>query len=180
MTTSETPKNQITAQELYQIHTHGVEIKLPSGLNVFLRPVTSRDLMKKLGRIPDELTALVAAMVDPKDEQDDDTILAKFSNLSPEVLDEQYKFLNAYCALAIVSPKVVDDPDPDNNEISPDFLTEEDKGFVLGLINSSALYLKAFRDFQTELNSGLEFESGLSSETEPDLPDSGTGGGDAL
>lgn len=168
------PSLQITPAELKEIHTKGVELGLPSGLNAFIRPVTTRDLLRTLGRIPDELTNLVHTLVNPVDPELTASILDSMNQLTPEVIEMQFEFLDAYCKIAFVSPKVVDNPQDGANEISPDWLSSEDKGFVLALINAPAIRLREFRQFQTELDPSVEFESGLPPATEPDLPDSGT------
>lgn len=178
MSIAESPK--ITPQQLHEAHTVGVEINLPSGIVAYLRPVTTTDLLKRIGRIPDELTALVQTLVNPSDPEETAAMLDQFSKLDPSVMQMQMDFFDQYCKIAFVSPKVVDNPDPYNDEISPDWLSEEDKGTVLALINAPARDLFAFRSFQKESNSGVEHQSGLPSATEPDLPDSGTGEGEPV
>lgn len=166
------PSLQITPAELKEIHTKGVELGLPSGLNAFIRPVTTRDLLRTLGRIPDELTNLVHTLVNPVDPELTASILDSMNQLTPEVIEMQFEFLDAYCKIAFVSPRVVDNPTSDD-EISPDWLSAEDKGFVLALINAPAIRLREFRQFQTESSPSVESESGLPPATEPDLPDRG-------
>ena len=163
------PKTRsITAQELVSIHKYGVEMQLPSGLIARVRPITTRDLITTLGRIPDELTSLVNAMINPNDTEATAKTLENFNDLPPEVINMQFEFLDGYCKLALVSPKVVDDPQADD-EIAAYMLSEEDKGFLLAWINTPAINLRDFREFQKELDSGVESEPGLSPATEPAL-----------
>ena len=178
MSVHEPPK--ITPKQLQEAHTRGVEIKLPSGITAYLRPVTTTALIKRIGRIPDELTSLVTALVNPSDEDQAEKILVNFDKLTPEVLQLQMDFLDKYCQIAFVSPRIVDDPNPENNEISADWLSEEDKGTVLALINAPARDLYAFRAFQTESYSGVEPQSGLSPAAESDVSDSGDGSGEPV
>ncbi len=176
MSISELPQT-LTPAEISSAYQKGIEFRLPSGMNARLRPVTSRDLLKHLGRIPDELTGLVSMLINPPaDEGEEELSLAdRIKQIDPEMMERQLLFLDEYCKIAFISPRIVDNPKPDTDELSPEWISEEDKGFVLALINTSVADLKRFRQFQIESYSGVESESGLSPTSEPDLPDSGDG-----
>lgn len=160
-----TPSRNISAKELQDIFKFGAEMELPSGILARVKPITTRELMLKIGRVPDELTSLVNSLVNPSNSEDQSEMLESFKALDPEIINLQFEFLDKYCALALVSPRIVENPTADD-EISADMLSEEDKGFLLAWINAPAIRLRDFRAFQTEFNPSVEPEPGLSSPTE--------------
>lgn len=125
-----------------QPRTEGYTKELPSGSFARLRPV-SPDQLITTGEVPDILTPLVLKMLF---QGSDGSELAQLTQ-SGELLShagETVKLINAICRLAFVQPRIVDDPQSDD-EISIDDVAIIDRSFVFQLVTQPAEVLRDFR-----------------------------------
>lgn len=109
----------------------GVKFTLPdSGLEVWLRPVDFT-IFAVYGGLPDTLmsTVMEAAL-----SGDQGKIVADAPNLMSKGVAEFRQLMEAYARCAFVTPRVVDDPQGDN-EISLGWLGFKDLQFVYGMFN---------------------------------------------
>jgi hypothetical protein len=117
----------------------GVEIQFPEyGDWVAIRPMDEAFFFKQ-GMIPDFLAPFINEMIA--------TGQAKMPTI--EKNEEWLKFLDSLVRFSFVNPKVVDDPQADN-EIGIDEVGYADKCFLYGLFGRPANILRAFRDQQTK------------------------------
>jgi len=114
-------------------------IQLPSGNCARLRAV-GLDLMVKLGRIPD---AMASVALDALEGRGDGTQQLKDLAEGAQMIE----FVESVCELAFVSPKIVKDPQADD-EIHINDVDMGDKWFVLGFLNRPARELERFRQKQ--------------------------------
>lgn len=121
----------------------GFEILFPSGNTAMIRPVEA-DFFLRVGRIPDALAPLM------------NTIISGDSyKLEIPPIEELEKkkgwvdFLNQLVTYAFVTPKVVENPQADD-EISVDDLSYLDKFFIYQRFTLPASKLRGFRKEQTE------------------------------
>jgi len=121
-------------------YVEGIEITLPSGKAVSLRPV-SMDTMLLQGKISDLLTPLVAKAMweeTPADEIASKAELAKgFSEL-----------VNTIIPAAVLSPKVITSGEPGEDEILLDWIEFGDRTFIFQLVIQPVELLYSFRDEQ--------------------------------
>lgn len=142
----------------------GVPVQLPSGNIARIRPVEPQALLKQ-GEIIDILTPLVAKMLFQGADASAETIEAIIGNAmqpaddNPDELKETAAKLadlervcDIVCKAAFVDPRVVDDPQAEN-EIAPDDIELADKIqiFTLALRGAAAL-----RHFRYEPNGNVE------------------------
>lgn len=120
----------------------GVVQTLPSGRVVRMRTVTP-DRLLRLGHIPDILTPFALGLLYGKDP---DVEAVQF--LQPrEQAQEAIAMLDSIavvCRAALVSPRVVDDPQAED-EIAIEDLTIDERGWVFRLALWPAEMLKSFR-----------------------------------
>ncbi len=119
--------------------------QLPSGNWARLRPVGLERLITG-GEIPDLLTPLVTKMfLDGADSVDLDTFLAQ---RGPEKtlaqMGEMIALLDAVCKAAFVEPRIVDNPQAED-EIGIEDLDLQDKSFVFHLVQQPVAVLRRFR-----------------------------------
>lgn len=125
-----------------QPRTEGYTKELPSGAVARLRPV-SPDQLIAAGEVPDILTPLVLKMLF---QGSDGSELSQLTQ-PEQVLShagETVKLINAICRLAFVQPRIVDDPQTDD-EISIDDVAIIDRSFVFQLVTQPAEVLRDFR-----------------------------------
>ena len=122
-----------------EVRNVGRIVEMPSGYFFRLRP-TSFDLLVKQGRVPDGLVALAAGTIMGEErESDHDATLSEIS--------EQVDFYNMVVTLAMVEPRVVDDPQKDD-EIHVDDIEFGDKLFISRLLFQPLRELETFRHEQ--------------------------------
>lgn len=133
----------------------GVPVQLPSGNIARLRPVEPQALLKQ-GEIIDILTPLVAKMLFQGADASAETIAqvigdATAGDDNPAQLQEAATRLadlervcDIVCKTAFVDPRVVDDPQAEN-EIAPDDIELADKVHVFTLALRGAAALRHFR-----------------------------------
>lgn len=142
----------------------GKEITLPSGDTVVVRGV-GFDALLLSERVPDLLTPLVikacngeqAALPAIKDTDEE----AKRQTM------EMIRFYNLVCELAFVSPRIVANPQADD-EISITDLDQVDKQYVCGaVLGTPTAWIKSFRAEQAQDVPAVGDGKGLSHPTEP-------------
>jgi hypothetical protein len=124
-----------------QPRTEGYVKQLPSGNVARLRPV-SPDQLLTTGEVPDILTPLVVRMLF---EGADGSELSQLSDPSAVVQNAgaTVQLFNTICRLAFVEPRIVADPQGDD-EISINDVPLLDRGFVFQLVTQPAEVLRDF------------------------------------
>ena len=132
-------------------YEEGTEVELPSGKIVRLRSV-SLQFMLRMKRLPDSLTgdALAAIGVLSPTAEDDKSKTAEAIVVAAATVDEYYE---AMCRAAFASPRIVDDPKPDADEIAWDWIVDEDKEFVNELLQKP---LAEWRRFHPNADASME------------------------
>lgn len=125
-----------------QPRTEGYTKELPSGAVARLRPVSPDQLIAG-GEVPDILTPLVLKMLF---QGSDGSELSRLTQPEQVLVHagETVKLINAICRLAFVQPRIVDDPQSDD-EISIDDVAIIDRSFVFQLATQPAEVLRDFR-----------------------------------
>jgi hypothetical protein len=119
-------KRITTGAEWRKTRENGVEVTLPSGHTAALRNINLAALLVK-GVIPDPLTGTVMELINGGKTAE---------RMKPEqMLRATAALQEAVCKLAFVNPKVVDEPQTDN-EIHIDDVAFIDQEFVLRLLQT--------------------------------------------
>ena len=121
----------------------GFEIQFPSGNTAMIRPVQA-DFFLRVGRIPDALAPLMNTII-----RGDSYKLEIPPDEELEKKREWVDFLNQLITYAFVTPKVVENPQADD-EISIDDVSYLDKYYIYRLFTAPAEKLRTFRKEQTE------------------------------
>ena len=134
----------------------GIPVQLPSGNIARLRPVEPQALLKQ-GEIIDILTPLVAKMLFQGADASAETIAQVIGDATAGTDDNPAQLQEAatrladlervcdiVCKAAFVDPRVVDDPQAEN-EIAPDDIELADKVHVFTLALRGAAALRHFR-----------------------------------
>ena len=116
----------------------GYALTLPSGNTAIIRPV-ALDVMLQQGEIPDVLTPIAASTLWSEVEVDGDK--------DPALGLRMIGLFDIVARAAFVEPRVVDDPQ-DDDEIAPSDLSLEDKGAVFQLAIQPARVLAKFCEQQ--------------------------------
>lgn len=140
-------KREVTpAAEWRRPREEGIEIQLPSGKVVRLRPVSMSTMLLD-GSIPDLLSPLAAKTIwigDKSLEAEDELSFEKIKDVAPEML----KLHNIITKEGLVYPRVVDDPQEDD-EISLKDIDDGDKAAVFAYVTQGVYALEFFRDQQS-------------------------------
>jgi hypothetical protein len=118
--------------------SYTVEKEMPSGNRVILRPFGWSLLLRK-GRIPNVLLPIVNDILDGKQ-----------VSIPTTTLDEKkafYELLDDLCYVAYVHPRVVDDPQAED-EVSVDDIEDDDKLFLWTMIGAGISQMRSFRPEQ--------------------------------
>lgn len=116
------------------------EIDLPSGLPVIVRDIDMTDLMM-MGKLPDTIMDQAIAASKITDSVDLEKMgLELMKNNGPEYK----KFLDTIATAALYSPKISDVPD--DNHITLDELTTDDKTAIMQYVNREVEQIKSFRE----------------------------------
>lgn len=155
---------QVTpASEFRAMREQGVVQRLLSGRTVRLRTVTP-DRLLKLGHLPDILTPLVTKMIyqDVNDQE-----LKQFIQPRDTVTEtlELLESLRIVCEAGLISPRIVDNPQADD-EIRIDDLTLAERGYVFRLVFQPAEVLRTFRYEPTRDVDAAHKEQGIPQPTE--------------
>lgn len=129
-----------SAKQWKKQREEGYTIQLPSENWATLRPVPLDQLLEQ-NRIPDFLTPVAAKQLWTED--DANTIAA-----NPDLHLQYLDLINFIVPLAMIQPAVVDDPDPEKEEISLKDIDFADKITIFNLSISPAVVLKSFRNQQ--------------------------------
>ena len=144
----------------------GVVLRLPSNFVARVRAIQP-DVLLKLGRIPDSLTPLVAAVLEGKS-------LENIADDTAKELKNYMEFVNIVCTVALIEPRVVENPVADD-EIGIETLEWPDKVFLMGAIGATTHYLESFRDEQERLMDAVDAAKRDSSISQPDHEDPAVG-----
>lgn len=122
---------------------------MPSGNKAYLRPVTPAALMAVMGEIPDHLTPIVADMIfggitGEKVNKMIEAMQPAEAQDSLQRAARSVEFANTLCKIAFVNPKVVDNPQAED-EIAPGDIELGDRFFVLTLAMQPVEVLRNFR-----------------------------------
>jgi hypothetical protein len=160
------PDLKVTPASEWRKESEGVLYQLPSGRVARLRGV-GFDLLVMVGRIPDTLTAMVADLMEGKEN----------TAVTPKTLNElrqNVDFLNAIAQCAMVEPRVVEHPtQPD--EIGVYDLLLSDKQFLMNLLGVATRDLERFRHEQEGAVDGVVSPEGHGDTGEPDAAGAGVG-----
>lgn len=115
----------------------GVVLRLPSGRVARVRAV-GPDTILRLGRIPDALTPVIAALMDGEEMDAPKTI---------DDLKARTELIGVVCECALVEPRIVASPVKDD-EIALDDLDWYDKEFLMSVLMKSTRDLELFRQKQ--------------------------------
>ncbi len=129
-----------SGKEWRKAREEGVEITFPSGRVAAIRPIEVDHFLLAGGHIPDFLTPIVLDMINGKGYMMELPLHEQLEKSKDFLM-----FLNELAKAAFVNPKVVDDPQADD-EISIDDLTYGDKTIVYRFFSRPAEVLRRFRD----------------------------------
>lgn len=132
----------------------GVEMALPSGFKARIRGVNLSTFIE-IGNIPDLLTPLVVEMVNGKVDP---------QNMTIEDYRKYVDIYDAFCETCFVSPRVVDDPQAED-EIGLEHICDEDKMFVFAFLGRPAMLLESFRQRQNFAMESVDDQPGGSPES---------------
>lgn len=127
-----------------------VVVTLPvAGLNVRIRAF-DMTILTVLGRIPDGLTPIVHRVIEETlSGSSRSSILAEIGKLDKVARYERTMEVAAMaCRYAFVEPRIVDNPDESENEISIDMLHPNDRMYIYNFLGVPAHKLESFRDEQ--------------------------------
>ncbi len=140
----------------------GIPIRFPSGNVARIRPMET-DFFVLHGKIPDDLSESVIKMMNGSPERPDIPV----DKILDTMKDQWVPFLNQLCTYAFVNPKVVSDPQGDD-EISVDDIAYTDKLVVYRLFSLPAQTLRKFREKQVGDVASVEPQSNDVPESQPD------------
>lgn len=124
-------------------------LKLPSGKTALVMELDLSVLIK-LGKFPDFLTPNVEKIFTGNVNK---VLEAIKERGIVDVMRNERQMLEEFARARFLSPKIVDDPDPEKDEISPNWLSIEDLQFVMSDIIRPADELM---DFPSGQNSSVE------------------------
>ncbi len=128
------------AKEWGQPYKEGVEIRLPSGNEVRLRPI-SLDVLLLQGNLPDFLTPIVAralwAETPLEDIENEADLATGFAELVNEIVPA-----------VMLEPKVIGEGEPEEGEILLEWIEFPDKVFIFNLAIQPVEVMRKFRDEQ--------------------------------
>lgn len=126
-------KKVTTGTQWRKAREQGEVVELPSGKVARLRPLSLLGLIAQ-GRIPDPLSALVTEMI-----AGETKVVANF-----EMFESFGDLLKLACVVAFVEPKIVDNPEADD-EISIQDVDFDDQLFVFNRVQTEVNLTKPFR-----------------------------------
>lgn len=127
-----------SAAEWRKPREEGVEFHFPSGQRAKVRPVNT-DTFIKLGRIPDILSPIVSKAISGE---------LDMNNLTLQELADLTEIYNIFCKTCFVYPRVVDEVQDPENEITPDDIPDFDKVTIFQFMGAPARTLESFRPFE--------------------------------
>lgn len=152
------------ASEFRRAREQGEKITLPTGRIVLMRTVKP-SLLLKLGKIPDFLSELVIQILYGK--ITNEQYQAHFApNERKEHAIEMAESLRVVCMGALIYPRVVEDPQADD-EIHIDDLQDNEQRFIFDLALLEASDLSRFRERQEANVEPVSQGEGTEYEAEP-------------
>lgn len=135
-------------REWKALNHEGIVVTLPSGLVARIKPISLSQLWK-LGKIPNDLTPMIAELVS-RDQIEPENAIAN----AVDTIKNLGTLLDVVCEGAFLEPKVKIGAEPDDPEfLSPDDITEEDRMEVMRIANAPSAALREFRR-QQEIDAG--------------------------
>ncbi len=159
-----------------QAREQGVELTFPSGNTAAIRPIEV-DFFVRVGHIPDGLAGTVSKLINGETVKIGDIPASEELEKSKEWLT----FLNHLATFAFVNPKVVENPQADD-EIAVDDLSYTDKVFLYQFFCRPAQILRSFRHAQTQSVASVGASGSNGAASQPvatDQPVGHAGDGDA-
>lgn len=120
-----------------RLREEGASVQLPSGNVAQLRPVSLEELVVS-GKIPNPLLARVRSLIGLGLREDENEI--DMAERTKEMID----IMKIVCQSAFLNPRIVDDPENDN-EISFFDLSAMDRDFVMDWVQGPQRTLEPFR-----------------------------------
>ena len=133
------PEQITPAAEWRRPRQEGVIFHFPSGMKAKVRPVNT-DTFIRVGNVPDLLTALVGSITDSGTGEN-------LTRMAAQEADKQMQIFNAFCVTCFVEPRCVYG-DPNEDEISVDDISDEDKQQLFTYLGKPASALASFRPEQ--------------------------------
>lgn len=152
-----------------KLREEGALLDFPSGLTARIRNVSNAGFLK-MGGIPDTLTPIVMELMSSLGSGIDKARMAKAAQSIPAetMLAVFTSMQDALCRLAFIDPKIVDEPQEDD-EIAITDLDDEDKEWLFGLLGLPARQLETFcKESNERLRSLLERQKQLQQSGESD------------
>lgn len=146
----------------------GVVLTLPSGNVARVRSV-SPDTVLRLGKIPDALTPIVADLMTGRIDE------TKGPSTYEELMGYT-EFTNSVIAAALLEPRVVDDPQAED-EIAIDDIEWVDKEFLVALFGRTTQFLESFRQKQIGHVEPMDATAGHPDASEQDTEPAAVGEG---
>lgn len=144
-------RTQLTPIELWRKpREEGVLFHFPSGRKGLVRPV-SVDTFLKLGRIPDMLTATVAALINQS---------ASLDTLPVGEYAQSLEMINIFVEESMVWPRVVKEVKDADNEILIADMPDVDKNALFSHLGAPASLLESFRPEPEEPLASVDGEQG--------------------
>lgn len=133
------------AAEFRSAREEGALVELRPGRVVRMRNVTPSRLLR-LGSIPDPLSALVVRVLYADSPQASNAAINDFFGLAEKVdtAREYVESLRVICTAALLEPRIVDNPQADD-EIAIDDLSDYEQGLIANLAFLEVDALRAFR-----------------------------------
>jgi hypothetical protein len=130
-------RNLTPASHWKRNYEEGMEIEMPSGAIVRMRPTIDVTYLIATGAIPEGLTAIAMEGLN-FDTKDKDAVKSLSENIKR--LNELYQVV---CTETWIHPRIVANPQADN-EIAFNWITKEDKDFTWQLVNQPVSEWKRF------------------------------------
>ncbi len=164
--------NQVTSGRAWRKpREEGVPLTLPSGNVARIRPVPLVKLIER-GEVPDFLTPIAVSQIIGVAEDGTGSAWGVFEDENePETEDDVKRMLNTVsfmeflCKEAFVEPKIVDEPEADN-EIALEDVGVEDMGFVAHASLQAGGMLELFRQRQESAMAAVAGDEAHSDEAE--------------
>jgi hypothetical protein len=139
-------RNLTPASHWKQRYDEGIEVEMPDGSIVRMRPTVDTTYLIATGKIPDGLTAIALEGLN-FDSKDKNALKDLGENIKR--LNDLYQIV---CIETWIHPRIVDNPQKDD-EISFKSLTKEEKEFTWNLINRP---VSEWKRFLHQWNASLE------------------------
>ena len=133
MPSKETRLQATSGTEWRRLREEGEPVELPSKHVACLRPISLLLLLER-GKVPDTLSGMVSQLI----------LKGGKPAATLETYQDFAELISWVCHIAFIEPRIVDDPQEDN-EISIDDVGFEDRVFVFNWAQKEVQYLMPFR-----------------------------------